>query len=181
MSHLYLPPPNGKKPPAWRSSPAKQMLKDGIISALYPTTIADEVVYGSSLEFRQYKWENFKTNIKNLRAAIDHEFARAVTDATKLAADKQHRTPVARTASGYPIWAGSVAEKLLKEDVDAGNHLLNFPRELRESKEAYKEWPLTVFRDHIQQEVKGRKTQAYWLHRDKKASASEPWPTINSK
>lgn len=157
------------------------MLKDGIISELYPSTMADEVVYGSSLEFRQYKWANFKTNINNLRDAIDREFARAVTDATKLAADKQHRTPVATTLNGYPIWAGSVAEKLLKEDVDAGNHLRMFPKELRESKEAYKEWPLEVFRDHIQQEVKGRTSQAYWLHRDKKASASEPWPTINSK
>jgi hypothetical protein len=83
---------------------------------------------------------------------------------------------------GYPVWAGSEAARLLKIDVDNGRHLTMKPRELYalDDRPEYRIWPLKVFRKHIHQEVRSRKTQAYWLHRAPGASASEPWPLIDS-
>jgi hypothetical protein len=182
MAHLYLPPPDGKQPPKWGDKcPAKIALCKGILDQTYPPTKTNEEIYGSNLIFRQYKWENFKTNIDNLRAALARDIGRADEDAAALAADVQLFPPVANAAQGYPIWAGSEAERRLKQDVDIGRHLYMTPKELRESRLLYKPWPLKVFSDHIQQEIRSRKTQAYWLHRDKKNSKNEPWPEINSK
>jgi len=182
MSHLYLPPPDGKRPPKWGNScPAKIELREGILAGRYPGTMTAESIYGSSLLFRQYKWENFKTNLANLRAALAREISRASVDAVNLAADRQHYPPVTTAAQGYPIWAGSEAELLLKQDVDNNLHLTSKPKQLRLSRSEYQEWPLPVFRDHITQEIRKRKTQAYWLHRDKKNSKNEPWPEIKSK
>lgn len=135
-----------------------------------------EMIYADKTEFRQYKWENFKTNCGNLRTAIAKEFARANEDEANLVADMS-RTPADGTNRN---WAGSEAERLLKLDVDAGRHLSMAPKVLRSTREEYQEWPLKKFRDHITQEVRSRKTQAYWLHRIPGASANEPWPKIDS-
>lgn len=181
MAHLYLPPANGKKPPPWRGSPAKKMLRKGIIAGDYPESMSNEAIYGSSLEFRQYKWKDFNTNIKNLREAIKISQAKADRDAAAFVADRNR--PPAAGATPLVVWAGSQAEKSLIDDVDHGRHLLMKPKALRATRPEYGEWSLKSFRDHIQQELKNRKTQAYWLHRKKNNidSSSEPWPTINSK
>lgn len=180
MAHLYLPPPNGQKPPPWRNSPAKKVLIAGINGGEYPDSMTTEAIYGSQLVFRQYKWENFQTNLRNLRAALEREMDRANEDAANLAADMQQPNTAAAFGS-RSRWVGSEAERLLKQDVDAGRHVGLQPQELRATRAEYKQWPLKTFRDHIQQEVRSRKTQAYWLHRDKKNSKNEPWPIINSK
>jgi len=185
MAHLYRPLPDGKKPPAWRNSPAKAVLRDGIIDKVYLPEMGPEVVYASNEIFWQYKFANFKTNLTNLRLALARDIGRANSDAEYLAADLLNHPPIAVAAQvlagqGYPIWAGSEAEHCLKEDVDQGRHLMAAPKELYESRDEYQEWPLDVFRDHIYQELRRRKTQSYWLHRDKKQSANEAWPKIDS-
>jgi len=182
MAHLYLPPPNGAKPPAWRNSPAKKALLDGINKGEYPETMETATIYGSRIIFRQYKWENFQTNLRNLRLALQRDMDRANRDASNLAADMQQ--PSAAAVLGLrPPWKGSEAARLLKEDVTAGRHVGVKPHELRarEDRPEYREWSLKEFRDHLQQEMRARKTQAYWLHRDKKGSKKEPWPKIDSK
>lgn len=161
-------------------------LRDGIISGLYPKTMSIESIYGSDVLFRQYKWENFKTNTCNLRKAIDRDIERANRDDADFETDNQHHAVAFAPAAGnteehLPIWAGSDAAKKLKEDVDAGLHItMKSPKDLHQLRPEYQAWPLKVFRDHIEQEVRSRLTQSYWLHRDKKQSASEPWPQINS-
>ena len=182
MAHLYLPPPPGSPPPpAWRHSPAKKQLRDGILLGRYKDTLSEEFIYGSDVIFRQYKWANFKTNLTNLRASLGLNLARALADAANVEADqKRHAAQVAH----LQIWAGSAAESFLKKDIDEGRNIGMAPSDLRETRLEYKEWPLKVFRDHVEQEKRGRKTQAYWLHREKKSKkekAMEPWPKIYSK
>jgi hypothetical protein len=101
--------------------------------------------------------------------------------AVNVAIDLQLYSPAPLAAQGYPVWAGSDAARLLKIDVDNG-HLTMTPRELYalDDRPEYRIWPLKVFRKHIHHEVRSRKTQAYWLHRAPGASASEPWPWIDS-
>jgi len=178
MAHLYLPPPPGTKVPPWRNSPAKAQLRDGILSGRYTEAMPVEMIYGSDVIFRQYKWENFKTNLTNLRAALALTSGRAVEDAANVAADTQRH---AAEAVGAKIWAGSEAERLLKDDINNDRHVGLFPRDLRATRPEYQEWTLKEFREHVEQEKRSRKTQAYWLHRDKKKSKTEAWPYIHSK
>ena len=61
------------------------------------------------------------------------------------------------TAHGYPEWDGSEADKQLKADIDEGLHEVLEPAELWNLREAYDDYPLPVFRDHIYQEIQTRK------------------------
>lgn len=180
MAHLYLPPPAGTKPPPWRNSPAKAQLRAGILSFVYTDAMDAEMIYGSDVIFRQYKWNDFKTNLANLRASIGRSVSRAVKDAVNVAADKQ-RNAAAAAAGGAKIWAGSEAERLLKDDIDNNRHVGMTPIQLRDTQPEYQEWTLKEFRDHIEQEKRSRMTQAYWLRRDKKRAKYEAWPRIQSK
>jgi hypothetical protein len=152
-----------------------------------------EVIYGSDLIYRQYKWQNFKTNLANLRDALESEVARASQDAVNVAADKQRAVAAAATAvagaGGAKIWAGSEAERLLKDDIDNNRHVGIPPRELRAraDRPEYREWTLKEFRDHVEQEKRARTTSAYWLHRGKtkkekkQIAETEEWPRIQNK
>jgi hypothetical protein len=56
-----------------------------------------------------------------------------------------------------PRWAGSAAERLLKNDITDGQHLLMKPQTLYQSRLEYQQFNLTTFRGHIYQEIKRRK------------------------
>jgi len=141
--------------------------------------MSEEFIYGSDVIFRQYKWENFKTNLTNLRAALGRDVGRAFADAVNVFEDKQRHAEA--EVAELQIWAGSQAERWLKDDIDNDRHVGMAPSQLRETRPEYLEWTQTEFRNHVEQEKRSRKTQAYWLHRDKKNSKNEPWPVINSK
>jgi hypothetical protein len=62
----------------------------------------------------------------------------------------------------------TVAERLLKIDIDAGKHETMKPRELQATRPKYSPYPLKVFRNHVQQELRARCQRSYWLARKKK-------------
>ena len=63
----------------------------------------------------------------------------------------------------YPRWGGSIAERLLKVDIDVGKHEIMKPRHLQATRTEYSFYPPKVFRDHVQQEIHGRRERSYWL------------------
>jgi hypothetical protein len=67
---------------------------------------------------------------------------------------------------GEPRWEGGLAERLLKLDIADNKHLRLKPEVLRITKAAYQDYPLKVFRNHIDQEVRAQKFLTY--HRAKK-------------
>jgi hypothetical protein len=59
---------------------------------------------------------------------------------------------------GEPRWEGSEAVRLLRLDMDEGKHHTMRPRDLYQTRPQYYEnYPLTVFRGHIDQEERRRK------------------------
>jgi len=68
----------------------------------------------------------------------------------------------------YPRWDGSKAQRLLKLDIDSGEHKKMKPEKLHATRTEYQDFPLKVFRDHINQETKSRREKAYWLNRPQK-------------
>jgi hypothetical protein len=65
----------------------------------------------------------------------------------------------------YPRWGGTIAEDLLRFDIDVGKHETMKPREIQATRPEYSLYPLKVFRDHVQQERRARCERSYWLAR----------------
>jgi len=176
-------PSQPSKPPDWRKSAAKKALKKGLHDGVYPTSMTPEAVYQSEEQFRKWPFKKFEGYLATLRAAIARHGNRALDDNADFYDDLLRNPPIATTARGYPIWKDSAAERFLVEDVNSGRHLTMKPKELRQTREEYMEFPLDVFRDHIEQETRSRLGRSYWQARTKKTKAEkakEPWPTIES-
>lgn len=93
------------------------------------------------------------------RFAILKNQARAEADLAGYLKDmKIHK--LAKDTEGE--WHGSGAEKLLKEDVRNDLHKKKKPKDLRETRDEYKEFKLKVFRGHIYQEDRNKKESLYW-------------------
>lgn len=165
-----------KPPPAWRFSEAKKILLNDIISQEVPDDMDAWDVYFSREIYWLWPFDNFKTNIKNLRAAVARDIQRARADHAALLHDlKKNPLPeTVVTGSGtYPRWNGSEAERLLKLDIDEGWHLIMTPSDLQSTKEEYKEYPLRVFAKHIHQEWVGRLERSYWQAKKKEKHAGK--------
>ena len=74
-----------------------------------------------------------------------------------------------REANPVPTpWHKSECPKLLKKDVDDGLHLTLKPKQLYAKREEYRAFTLTVFRNHIYQEVDSRPKREMRFERKKK-------------
>jgi hypothetical protein len=147
----------------WAKSKAKQLLADDIVRGTVTPVMRPIDIYEMHQEYKNYKIDNFRTNLRNLRKSIKKDKCCADSDRDALAHDLQVRHPhVDILLRSTPFWMGSEAQKLLKKDVDAGRHEKMKPWDLWISKVAYQAFPLEVFRKHIYQEVRCRKENAYW-------------------
>jgi hypothetical protein len=155
------------KPPAWRYSEAKDTLRkllendgDGTVHSMDPKD-----VYKLSPLFQLYKYSNFRTNLKSLKDSMKAENGIVNVDEQALAHDRTLIPTKTMTVRGYPRWEGSDAKKLLRDDVKEKKHKNSKPAELRDTREEYKNFPLTVFRKHIYQEEYAQSGRSYWMHK----------------
>jgi hypothetical protein len=81
----------------------------------------------------------------------------------------------------YPRWGGTIAEDLLKIDIDAGKHETMKPRELQATRPEYSLYPLKEFRDHVQQERRGRCERSYWLARNREVKEKKRKKKLGQK
>ena len=151
------------EPPPWRWSVAKQLLTQDILQGRTNGKQLQEV-HEMRAEYRQYDYDKFKTNFRNLKDTLQKNQKSAIEDAMSLMHDKLLHVGAGRDKP-YPRWQGSAAERLLKLDIDRGLHKRLLPHELRAHKDRaeYRKFPLKVFRDHIYQELQNRKERSYWL------------------
>jgi hypothetical protein len=151
---------------------AKEILVQDIGSGRIPRTMGPKEVHNRCQEYRDVDYKKFRTNLNNLRKALYKLHGKATVNNAAFANDlrlQRLRPPPAATTA--PRWDGSVAQRLLKIDVDAGNHIPCTPCQLwntHPNAEHYKVFALEVFRKHIHQEVRSRTESSYWLHRGAK-------------
>jgi hypothetical protein len=151
--------PPGKPSIEWED--AKNILTPLIYSGEIPGSMIAKDVYNIPQHkelFQKVRWDRFRDNLRALRRRIEKEYSNADFDQQALDHDR----------ALYPIdnsklrWPGSAAESALKCDVDEGKQKTMTPAQLRDTNEAYKEWPLNRFRDHIYQEERKRIETPYW-------------------
>jgi hypothetical protein len=159
--------PAEEDPFPWKDSKAKEVLREDIISGFVPSSMSAKDVYNDEREGRKqlyapYKLNNFTTNLRNLRKSITTLQRLATEDSAALERELQLYPP----AEVDPRWNGSTAQASLKQDVTAiiaGTLEKTLPRLLHASREEYKLFPLTKFRDHYYKELIGRNESAYWI------------------
>lgn len=146
----------------WGRSEAKKLLKQDIIDGTVKDEHDPSDVYRSRPEFQQYDFDNFKTNLKNLKALIYDSIERMARDCEYYGHDiaRLHDIRAENPPQQTP-WHRSEAKALLEKDIDDGKHLIVneetgkkiTPKELYMTRSVYREYSLRVFRDHIYQEM----------------------------
>jgi len=153
-------------PPEWRYSEAKKQLARDILAGKTKGKKPKQV-HESRPMYEQYKLSNFRTNFTNLKATLEGLQRRAESDEAAFLHDEALN--LRTNNKPYPRWGGSVAERFLKIDIDAGKHKVMEPLQLHKTRPEYSPYPLTVFRDHIHQELRGRRERPYWMARREEA------------
>jgi len=165
---------SAKNEPAekWEKSEAKSVLRAGLLFGEITADMSAKQIFNLNPEIHA-KWagkegknwsetySNWCNNLRNLRKQVARDQLRAAEDAAAYGHDlgiaQQYR-------SDQPVWHREEAAKLIKEDVDEGNHLEMSPKKLWLTREQYYDvFGLEEFRKHVSS-----------------ASASVPQPQIVS-
>lgn len=157
---------NNTTPTPWAKSTAKRLLKADILSNKVHPLMNAKTVYAMHPEYAEYVYSNFRTNLRSLRLSIKKLQKRAASDEVALSMDLllhgKDDSRVLQRKDGLPQWKESEACKLLKKDIDDGVNISLKPHDLWLSTAAYQAFPLKKFRSHLYQEIRRRKTNAYW-------------------
>ena len=148
----------------WKDSKLRGILYQLLMSGTIPL---DEDAMGPKdvcnfrpEEFKEIECERFKTNLKAMRKRIIEKKNYSATDTAGLAHDRMIYPKNPFNHRGEPRWEGSEAERLLKKDVEDGQHEEVTPQEFYLSRIQYQEYNRNVFLKHVHQEVRTRKHHA---------------------
>ncbi|CAB9530956.1 hypothetical protein SEMRO_3138_G344350.1 [Seminavis robusta] len=167
--------------PGWAKHPARAVLKagfeDGTIPLDYSKTIRPRGVFDMFEDHPAFAnmpyGDTFTRRLRDLRKQVGGRVDRAAEDQLAFDTFRKNTPKKTHNSKGEPRWEGSDAELWLKQDVADGLHKGVKPKDLHQTRQAYLEFGLKVFRGHINQEVRLRKLHNY-LEDKGKAAMSEP-------
>ena len=126
------------------------------------TMEADEI-WNSEPIFQQYPFEKFEEYVTTLKAAAVKEKEIATINEEEIWKEILAYPRGYLTDRGLPFWDTHDAKSLLDEDVRDGTADRLKPKELRETRQPYREFPLDVFRPHIYQERRRQREEPGWV------------------
>lgn len=164
-----------KKTPAaingacWMSSDAKQLIAQDMIDGFVPRTekltkeLVDQIydqLYKGHEYFKNFPYdsERYLARMQSIQVTLTTWIQSAKKDAVSLRKDREKYPAPTHNIRGEPRWNGSEAQRLLKIDMDNGEHeKVSAPRFLWETRDEYKEFSKKAFRKHIDQAKQSRK------------------------
>lgn len=162
--HFFPPSASRRERPAaplpWQKSEAKKLLQQDLMTGRIPLSghvMGSKAVYDSRPEYASYPFNLFPRRLAALRTEAKSQTDRRHTDEAAYEHGRLLKPTPTHDMNGVPRWAGSAAERLLKNDITDGQHLLMKPQTLYQSRLEYQQFNLTTFRGHIYQEIKRRK------------------------
>ena len=87
-SRTKKPKTKEKGPPDWRTSKTKFILREDIIAGNVTSDMDAQEVYVMRPCYSQYKFNNFKTNLRNLRKALERDLIQSEDDEAAYFHDK---------------------------------------------------------------------------------------------
>ena len=161
---------NWKEPKvAWAKSKARSLLYDDLVAGLVPLESKDETgrkttpslrdIYDMHAEFALYHYSKFSSRLSSLRSIVKERKSRAEIDQQLFEAFISNHPASANSHKGYIQWQGSEAQKLARQDIAEDRHKTPMGKKgLYNSRaEYYENFPLKVFRDKLNQEIKTAK------------------------
>ena len=128
-------------------------------------------ICNSDDRYKQYP--NFPKYYRDLRKHVEAEKIQVHQD--NIAAKRyiiDNPRPSNLNKRGYPHWDTHSAKEMLEVDVANKKNEIMAPRQLRETRDAYKEFPGDIFAKRVYAEVSKQKAAAFWAHkRNKKGMA----------
>ena len=147
----------------WGTSETKELLKKDILTGKVTDSMSIKQVWESRSEYNVIKYELFRSRLYALKKQLKTSKQRAMDDEKDYLHDRNLIPKPTENAIGLPVWNGSVAEKLLKEDLDNGLYIPGKVQQLHKSRKEYVDFfSLTVFRGRIHQEIQKRKFKAQY-------------------
>ena len=141
-----------KKGDDWQHSRAKGTLREDIILGRVTAASNPKDVYEMHASYKKFPFKNFGPNCKALILVVEKDKARMQHDCEAYGHDlevvkglRSNEEPGFRLLS----WHLSRARVLLKEDMAAGKHQQQQPKDLWLSRPEYQEYSLEVFRKAI--------------------------------
>jgi len=152
----------------WQKSEAKRLLEKDIHSGNVPLYATDangqstmklEDIYYSRVEFTEYLYSKFSSRLSSLRNTVKKDTSRAALDQEAFESYKQNHPALAYFShKGYIQWQGSEAQRLCLEDLKEKRHENVSRKDFFGSRpEYYENFPLDVFRDKVNQEIRTAK------------------------
>lgn len=173
MKQRAMPPKKGKKKEGdddelpWNGDhPARKFLYEEIANERIPLNgkeMGPRAVYDKYKELSCFKLKgmeygkDFTRRLRDLRAIIKRDRKRAIEDRNELAVLIRNHPVPEKNHKGEPQWNGSAAQRLLKEDMQAGKHESMKPLQLRATRPEYELFLPETFRWKIQQNIRTEK------------------------
>ena len=152
----------------WAKSKAKAFLTILIMDGEIDESTYYLDVYNSDLEYQKYPKDNFRTNLKNLIAALRKKEKCAAYDHCAIVSDAIRFPRPQVTGRGHAFWDTSKAAETLKGDIEQKVIETMSMRDFHESNEAHLEFHYDVFRKNVHQEINSRLKKSFWIKKDKK-------------
>ena len=143
----------GRRKVKWFKSTAKELLRADIIDKKVTSLSDPAEVYQMHLEYSNFEFDNFKTNLKNLIEAVIRDFQRMSDDCEYFGHDLAYVEMLRVIEPLHRIpWHKSEAKPLLEADMNSQQHLTMKPKALYRSRLEYRAFTLEEFRKRINQE-----------------------------
>jgi hypothetical protein len=143
----------------WKKSRARSILYNDVQNGIVPITPSTGMklneIYAMHPEYAEYSYEKFSSRLSSICKTVSDKQRRSESDEKALMAFIDNHPVSKFSHKGYEEWQGSTARTLLLEDMEADLHLSLGKKELYASRpEYYEEFPLAVFRDKVNQEIR---------------------------
>jgi transcriptional regulator with XRE-family HTH domain len=155
-----------KEKVAWRSSYAKELLRQDILNnivALEDDDTDPVAIFYMRPEFAKFGLKTFGNRLKELRKQIKKDQGRSESDLGAYQDFMMRHKPATHTFYGYQQWENSEGQELLRKDMDDKLHEAGIGKtfatkeDFYMSRAEYRQYPMNVFIQHIHQEVALRK------------------------
>jgi hypothetical protein len=151
----------------WRDSKAKGLLYQDLLNGTVPIKARDEQnkktanlidIYNMRPEYKEYSYKKFSARLSSTRKSVAETQKRSDSDRIALIKYIENHPVSTSSHKGYAEWQDNIAQSVLLEDIENNLHITLGREELyRLRPEYYEEYPYSVFRDKLKQELRTAK------------------------
>ena len=168
-------------PKSWKKSEARSLLIKLISDQKSKVhRMSAEEIHQSDMLFKSYPLDKFKEYLQKILESNAKQKEIVAVNEEEIWREELAFPREELTCHGYPFWDTHPARALLEYDVKNGTADGCSPKELRETRAEYLDFPLDIFRCHIYQEKRKQREKPGWVHLRNKKGQKTHEQEVNS-